>query len=183
MKKKNAMILFVTIIIGLFSFARGWALKPPTPLSPQKTLEVEVRKNASLSEIAHDLGADWKEIAELNNLNNPDLISIGQKIKVIPYNKTNIVKVSWYGPGFHGKLMANRRIFNMNDSTVLAHKWLPFGTKVRLTRIDNKKSVIVTVQDRGPYVRGRIFDLSRGAAKLLDMVDEGITTCEVELLK
>lgn len=182
MKKRNTMILFVTIIIGLFSFARGWALKPPTPLSSQRTLRVEVRKNASLSEIAHDLGADWKEIAKLNNI-NPDRIFPGQKLIVNPFNKTNIVKASWYGPGFHGKLMANGRIFNMNDPTVVAHKWLPFGTRLRLTRVDNKKSVIVTVQDRGPYVRGRIFDLSRGAAELLGMVDEGITTCKVELLK
>ena len=189
MKKGTAMTLFTAIIIGLILLARGWVLNPPTPLpkqttnlSPQKTLEIEIRKNASLSEIAHDLGTNWKEVAELNNIANPDLILPGQKITVRPFDKTDIVKASWYGPGFNGKLMANGRIFNMNDPNVVAHKWLPFGTMVRLTRIDNKKSIVATVQDRGPYIQGRIFDLSRGAAELLGMVDEGVTTCKVELL-
>ena len=78
--------------------------------------------------------------------------------------------------------MSNRKIFDMNDATVVAHKWLPFGTKVRLIRVDNNKSIVVIVQDRGPYVKGRIFDLSKGAAELLGMIDDGVTTCKVEIL-
>lgn len=148
----------------------------------RRIIEITVRKGYSLSEITHDLGTDLKETAQLNKISNLDLILPGQKIKIRPFDKTDVVKVSWYGPGFHGKLMSNRKTFDMNNPTIVAHKWLPFGTKVRLTRRDNRKSIVVTVQDRGPYVKGRIFDLSRGAAELLDMIDEGITTCEVEIL-
>jgi len=184
------MVLYAALIFGITIFALAYAMKPTKPLPkkqatnslPKKALEIEVRKNASLSQIAHDLGTSWRKVAELNQIKNPDLIFPGQKIKVFPFDETNIVKVSWYGPGFHGKTMANGKIYNMNDEKVVAHKWLPFNTKVRLTRIDNNKSITAIVQDRGPYVAGRIFDLSYGAAKQLGMIDEGLTTCKVQVL-
>ena len=70
----------------------------------------------------------------------------------------------------------------MFDSTIVAHKWLPFGTVVRLTRIDNGKSVIATVKDRGPFVPARHFDLSYAAAKELDMIEAGVVLCKVEVI-
>lgn len=71
-------------------------------------------------------------------------------------------KASWYGPGFNGKKTASGEIFNMNDYTA-AHRTLPFGTKLKVTNAVNNKSVIVTVNDRGPYVKGKIIDLSKVA--------------------
>lgn len=70
---------------------------------------------------------------------------------------------SYYGDKFHGKRTASGSIFNMNEMTA-AHKTLPFGTKLEVTNKETKKSVVVTVTDRGPFIRGRILDLSKGAA-------------------
>jgi rare lipoprotein A len=79
---------------------------------------------------------------------------------------------SYYGKGFHGRRAANGEIFNMNAMTA-AHKSLPFGTKLQVTNMSNGKSVIVRIQDRGPYTRGRVLDLSFGAAKAIGMIDSG----------
>lgn len=77
-------------------------------------------------------------------------------------------EASYYGPGFHGKQTASGEIFNQNDMTC-AHKSLPFGTKLKVVRKDNGKSVVVRVNDRGPYVDGRIIDLSVAAGKELGL--------------
>ena len=71
---------------------------------------------------------------------------------------------SWYGPGFHGKKTANGERFNTHDLTA-AHKTLPFGTKVRVTNEQTGKSVVVCINDRGPYAHGRVIDLSKAAAE------------------
>ena len=73
-------------------------------------------------------------------------------------------EASYYGPGFHGKKTASGEIFNQNDYTC-AHKSLPFGTKLKVVRDDTGASVVVRVNDRGPYVDGRILDLSVVAGK------------------
>ena len=77
---------------------------------------------------------------------------------------------SWYGlnDGFHGKRMANGERFNTYALT-MAHRTLPFGTKVRITNLNNNKSVLVTVKDRGPYSHGRIADLSYAAKNAIGM--------------
>src|SRR5919205_3374465 len=71
---------------------------------------------------------------------------------------------SWYGPGFHGKPTASGEPFNTNELTA-AHKTLPFGTKVRVTNERTGKSVVVRINDRGPYAHGRVIDLSKPAAE------------------
>lgn len=86
---------------------------------------------------------------------------------------------SWYGPGFVGRRTASGERYNQNGLTA-AHKTLPMGTLINVTNIDNGKSVIVRVNDRGPFVRGRIVDLSKGAAKRIDMLGTG--TAPVELI-
>ncbi len=81
-------------------------------------------------------------------------------------------KASWYGPGFSGKKTASGERFNPNAMTA-AHKTLPMGTTVRVTNLDNDKSVIVRINDRGPFVRGRIIDLSKAAAHEIDIIGKG----------
>jgi rare lipoprotein A (peptidoglycan hydrolase) len=85
------------------------------------------------------------------------------------------VKVSagWYGPRHHKKLTANGQEFNMHKNT-LAHRTLPFGTKVRLVTLDNKKSAEGVVNDRGPYGKGRDLDVSYSMAKQLGFVRKGV---------
>lgn len=86
---------------------------------------------------------------------------------------------SWYGPGFHGRPMANGKTFNMY-TLVVAHRSLPIGTCLKLTNPENGRSVQVIVEDRGPYIDGRDLDVSYKVARILDFVDEGVTTLQGE---
>jgi rare lipoprotein A len=90
-------------------------------------------------------------------------------------------KVSWYGPGFHGRQTANGEIFDTNDMT-MAHRSLAFGSKVRVTNLDNGRSIVVRVNDRGPYVGGRIADLSHAAAARLGFVEDGVVHARIEVI-
>jgi rare lipoprotein A len=88
---------------------------------------------------------------------------------------------SWYGPKFHGKLTASGEVFNQEQFTA-AHPTLPWGSRVKVTNLDNGKSIEVRINDRGPFRRGRIIDVSRAAARALGMVARGITAVRVEWL-
>jgi len=94
---------------------------------------------------------------------------------------SSIVLASWYGPGFHGRRTASGQVFDQKRLTA-AHKTLPFGTKLRVTNLRNGRSVLVTVNDRGPFVRNRQLDLSRGAAQLLDLIRRGTAPVLIEKL-
>ena len=90
-------------------------------------------------------------------------------------------KASWYGPGFAGRKTANGERFNPRALTA-AHRTLPFGTKVRVTNLSNGKSVVVRINDRGPYAGGRIIDLSKAAARRIGMLKQGVARVEVTTL-
>jgi len=91
-------------------------------------------------------------------------------------------RASWYGPGFHGAKTSSGERYDMHELTA-AHKTLPLGTAVKVTRTDTGKSVIVRLNDRGPFVAGRVIDLSYSAAKALDMVGAGIAPVRIEALQ
>ncbi len=86
----------------------------------------------------------------------------------VSYAQTGIASFYGVGDGFHGKRMANGQRFN-TYSLVAAHRTLPFGTKVKVTNLKNKKSVLVTIGDRGPFFHGRIIDLSYAAKNAIGM--------------
>ncbi len=88
---------------------------------------------------------------------------------------------SWYGVPFHGRKTANGEIYNMHTLTA-AHKTLPLGTRVRVTNLENLKSLIVKVNDRGPFAHGRIIDLSREAAIQLEMLYNGVARVKIEAI-
>lgn len=88
---------------------------------------------------------------------------------------------SWYGKYHHGRLTASGERFNMYGLTA-AHKTLPFGTIIRVRNKETGESVRVTINDRGPYVRGRVLDLSYGAAKRLGMDRTGVAKIEYKIL-
>lgn len=90
-------------------------------------------------------------------------------------------KASWYGPGFHGRTTANGETYDQNAMTA-AHKSLPFGTRVRVTNERTGKSVVVRINDRGPYVGKRVIDLSKAAAKRVGMIKSGIAPVTIEVL-
>jgi rare lipoprotein A len=89
---------------------------------------------------------------------------------------------SWYGPGFHGAYSANGEVFNARAMTA-AHLTLPFGTQVRVTNLDNGRSVVVRINDRGPYIGGRILDVSEAAASALGMINSGVAPVRVDVLQ
>lgn len=92
--------------------------------------------------------------------------------------QTEIGKASYYGKRFHGRKTANGERFDMYALTA-AHRRLPFGTWVRVERLDNQSSVMLRINDRGPFVRGRIIDVSYGVAKILGFIREGTIKVKV----
>ena len=89
---------------------------------------------------------------------------------------------SFYAEDFHGKLTANGEVYDMYGLTA-AHKTLPLNTIVRVTNLVNNKSLILRINDRGPYVKGRILDCSYGAAKKLDFIIQGTTDVKIEVIE
>jgi rare lipoprotein A len=96
-----------------------------------------------------------------------------------PLSQTGIA--SWYGPGFHGKATASGDVYNQNDLTA-AHQTLPLGTRVIVTNLENGRSAEVTINDRGPFAKGRIIDLSYSAAQLIGMVGPGTALVRVDVI-
>jgi rare lipoprotein A len=104
---------------------------------------------------------------------SPTYLNLRQEIQ--------IGKASYYAPKFNGRVTASGEIFNANEYTC-AHKTIPFNTYLKVTNLANSKSVIVRVNDRGPYVRGRIIDLSAIAARDIKMMDNGTTKVRIEII-
>ncbi|WP_139802441.1 septal ring lytic transglycosylase RlpA family protein [Aurantimonas sp. 22II-16-19i] len=96
-------------------------------------------------------------------------------------SKARAGNASYYGTRFHGRRTANGERFNMNAMTA-AHKSLPFGTKVRVTNRRNGKSVVVRINDRGPYAHGRVIDLSKAAASRIGMIHSGTAPVQIDIL-
>jgi len=90
-------------------------------------------------------------------------------------------KASWYGSRFHGRRTASGERFNTYAHTA-AHRSLPFGTKVRVTNLRNGRSVVVRINDRGPYARGRVIDLSKAAAESIGMLRSGVAPVRIEVI-
>ncbi|MES2254511.1 MAG: septal ring lytic transglycosylase RlpA family protein [Pseudomonadota bacterium] len=149
-------------ISGLALAAAGCGTTPVAP--PPANNTVTVPRNAGIYKVGNPYQIDnvWYYPHE-----QPD------------YDETGIA--SWYGPTFYGKSTANGETYDGNALTA-AHRTLPMPVNVRVTNLDNGKSIIVRVNDRGPYARGRIIDLSRRAAELLDVVQTGTAKVRVTYL-
>ena len=115
--------------------------------------------------------------------NGPDYEVLGKRYRVMAsgsgYEERGVA--SWYGKKFHGRLTSNREPYNMYAMTA-AHKTLPLPTYVQVRNLRNNKSIIVRVNDRGPFVHNRIIDLSYAAALKLDMVGDGTSLVEVKAI-
>lgn len=91
-------------------------------------------------------------------------------------------EASWYGPGFHGNQTASGEVYDMEAMTA-AHRELPFGSWVRVVNLDNGRETRVRINDRGPFARGRIIDLSRAAAREIEMIGSGTARVRIEVLE
>ncbi|OEY67611.1 septal ring lytic transglycosylase RlpA family protein [Marinobacter sp. X15-166B] len=98
----------------------------------------------------------------------------------VGYTETGLA--SYYAMKFQGRQTANGERFNQSASTA-AHKTLPFGTRVKVTNSRNGKSVVVRINDRGPFVRGRVIDLSRSAFERIGNLDTGVIPVKVEVIR
>lgn len=129
-----------------------------------------------------EAGYSAPAITGKRKVGNPYMI-MGKTYYPVPssdgYRRTGVA--SWYGKDFHGKKTANGEIYNMYDMTA-AHPTLPLPTYVRVTHLENGRSIIVRVNDRGPFLRGRVIDLSYAAASQLNMVDQGTAPVLLEAL-
>ena len=106
-------------------------------------------------------------------------------VNYIPQNYEDFEEIgtaSWYGDDFHGKATANGETYNMGSMTA-AHPTLPLPSLVRVTNLRNNKSVVVRVNDRGPFAKNRVIDVSEKAATLLEFKGQGTTEVKVELLR
>lgn len=113
-----------------------------------------------------------EEFAPVPNRSSRNLLTI-------QYKERGTMRASWYGPRFHGRFTANGEIYDQNAMTA-AHKSMKFGTILRITNPRNNKSVIVRINDRGPYIPGRHIDLSKAAAEELDVIKNGVKRLKIE---
>lgn len=102
----------------------------------------------------------------------PTVVNVGDRASGI---------ASWYGPDFNGKKTSNGEIYNMYNLTA-AHKTLPMNTMVKVTHVNNGKSVVVRINDRGPFVAGRVIDLSKAAAMSINMIGTGTAPVRLEVV-
>ncbi|AFY46924.1 rare lipoprotein A [Nostoc sp. PCC 7524] len=160
---------------------------------------VEINQNTRLADSTNNLAKDALQatnrlrrlignaspISEIANLpsrakSSPSIANLPQRIaSTFRLNFRGIA--SFYGRGFAGRPTATGERFNPEAMTA-AHRSLPFGTRVRVTNTRNGRSVVVRINDRGPYIRGRIIDVSTGAARMLGMIGSGIAPVKIEVL-
>ncbi|MDC0093970.1 septal ring lytic transglycosylase RlpA family protein [Alphaproteobacteria bacterium] len=141
-------------------------------------------------EVAANLGKKYLIPKENNATSQRPIFKIGNKYKIrgkyyfpnkdLYYNETGIA--SWYGPKFHGKITANGEIYDQNAFTA-AHRTLPLPSAVKVTNLQNNISVVLRINDRGPFVNDRIIDLSSKAADILDLKKNGTGLVRVTIMK
>lgn len=104
-----------------------------------------------------------------------------QEVKAVAPKEVRIGTASYYGPGFHGRRTASGERFNMNALTA-AHRHYPFGTMLRVTNLRNQRATMVRVNDRGPFHKRRVLDLSRGAAREIGLTGAGTGSVKIEVM-
>jgi len=160
--------------------------------APRQTASVEQRfytvaKGDTLYSIATRFGVEVGELQRVNALDGTT-IHPGQVLKIPqpitsahPTSFSQVGVASWYGPNFNGRRTASGEVFDMYELTA-AHRSLPFGTLVRVTRLDNGASVVVRINDRGPFRKDRVIDLSYAAALKIGLVASGTATVRLEVV-
>lgn len=170
-------LFFLLIILGMISGCSTRGKGVYNDISKVRTVDYDTR---------NDQEVEYTLILDPRMLNHPTmrpykvhgkryyprLVKVGETFKGV---------ASWYGPNFHGKLTSNGEVYDMHAMTA-AHKTLPISTVVRVTNLDNGKTAIVRINDRGPFVDTRIIDLSNRAAKQIDMVAKGTAHVRLEVL-
>lgn len=122
---------------------------------------------------------DNDSIKDSSNLSVEDELKLKEAVEEAAFISSGVV--SWYGDKFHGRKTASGERYNKNELTA-AHKTLPFGTKVKVTNTRNGKSVVVEINDRGPFVKSRVLDLSQAAFNEIGHTNTGVMHVEYEII-
>ena len=173
--------------LGFLTPNPAWAgasqnsLTPPTPPDPSPRRQPQ---RLNLLGLILDQNAPPPSPPAIATVNaQPILPDLSQATSPQPTHQVlGEALASWYGPGFHGQLTANGELYDQNALTA-AHRDLPFDTRLRVTNLTSGKSVVVRVNDRGPYVDGRDIDLSAGAAEAIGSSHSGVVPVRLEILK
>jgi rare lipoprotein A len=153
---------------------------------------VEINGSARLPNTTYNLAEDALQIAsQLRHLLTESTTAVNIPVPTQPQSPQvavgSVIRsqtqgiASWYGPGFHGKRSASGERYNQNALTA-AHRSLPFGTQVQVTNLKNNRSVVVKINDRGPFIRGRVIDLSGAAARILGITQTGVAPVRIDVL-
>ena len=160
---KRSFNLFVLMLFAVFSILFiGCSQKRNSVQHPTATKHTSVARHKATMRSYRVLGKRY----------HPTYVEVGQVMKGIS---------SWYGPNFHGKYTSNGEVYNMHARTA-AHKTWPMDTMVKVSNLQNGKSTIVRINDRGPFVKGRIIDCSYTAGKELGLDRMGIAKVSIEVL-
>ena len=177
----------------------GTSTSPEPTAIPPSPIEYTVKRGDTLWDIAKQFdNKDLRQIIKDNNIARPDSIYPGQKISIYPSpaktaqtaaatpapeqpNTGVDMTASWYGAAHHNKTTSSGQRYDMHKNT-LAHKTLPFGTKVKLVNPENGKVAEGVVNDRGPFIKGRDIDVSYALAKQLGFAEKGVTKLNVEII-
>ena len=185
MINKNLLGLFTLVFVSGTTFiAHNYPAQGLTPKS-QKKLTFQPQVSQELRQEISKVKSDSIKIKNLSKRENNDNIEQLNQAQSEPFEIAHSVfsgKASWYGPGFHGRLTANGERYNQYALTA-AHRSLPFGTRVRVTNVNNGRSVVVRINDRGPFIRGRVIDLSTAAASNIGMIHHGVVPVRLQILR
>jgi len=168
------IILLLTLILTLFLFSGCTFWNPFIPHSSSDIIYDETATNCPTEPI--------KSKAMYRATMKPYTVAGVRYCPIVPeVGQTFKGTASWYGPNFHGNKTSNGEYYDMHSATA-AHKTLPINTLLQVTNLENGTSTIVRVNDRGPFVKNRIIDLSRQAAQEIDMIKNGTAKVRIEVL-
>ena len=172
---------FGTAIAVFGSSVKAMALNSPNLRSASQPLPEATTSDSTPSVQPAVEGDDLQTIKEIQPLLGGSKPIKPQAASMVKGQGGAGGMASWYGPGFHGRRTANGEVYNQNALTA-AHRSLPFGTKVRVTNVNTGSSVIVRINDRGPFAGGRVIDLSAAAARVIGMIRSGVAPVRIEIL-
>lgn len=181
-KEKGAILaIFQILIVTAVFWPKLATLELFSPLAVKSTsydFDLSVtgkRDDTSVSSDYFNISSWYKEDNEIKKVEE----DVKTKIEADYFDAV----ASWYGPGFHGRKMANGQIFDMYNEELIAHKTLAFGTKVEIINPQNNNILIAIVEDRGPYIKGRDFDLSYAGAEKLGVIGKGVAKLKVRIIE
>lgn len=177
---KNTLIIISLAIVFVLT---GVSLASSFENSTETELKA-ISINNNVVEVVENKYVEAEKAAELQEEAAPKAMLKTTAVATEPKETatTTLGRASYYADKYHGRMTANGEIFDKRAMTA-AHKTLPFNTVVRVTNLDNGKSVVVRINDRGPFIKGRTIDLSEKAAEDIAMVNKGVVDIKMEIVE